>query len=682
MTTPCDCHETGKACAVAAAASASAAASAASAAGSTGAGSTGEGASPTTGAAPTPRSAGLATAARTASVLLVGNPNVGKSTLFNALTRARQRVVNAPGTTVDLAQGVWCTECNDLNLVDLPGTYSLIARSPDEQVAADAVRDPSHDLAVVVLDATALSRSLYLLGQVARAGKPVVVALTMIDLAEARGLAPDAKALAAALRVPVVEANGRSGKGLVELAAVVSNALDNPSYVHGVNLRTESEVIRDRLSEAQELFDWVEDVSDAAVPSAPPRATISDHIDKVLLNPWVGPAAFLAVVWGVFQLTTVVAAPLMDGVSQLFQGPVAGWISSALGAVGAPSWFDSFIVNGVLAGVGTVLSFVPLMAIMFASVSALESSGYLARVAVVADRAMRAMGLDGRAMLPLIVGFGCNVPALSATAVLPHARQRLLTGLLVPLTSCTARLAVYLLLAHTFFPGSAGTVVFGMYVASVVLVITGGLIARHTVMRDLKPEPLIIALPDYQLPHLKTLGIGVWTRIASFTRKAGAVIVVAVMVLWALQAIPVRGDHELAAVPITDSVYGAVAQGLSPTLAPMGLDDWRISASLVAGIAAKEVTIASLAQAYALDNAQDETLGEQLRATVERTSGGAPGAAALALMVFVLAYLPCLATLAEQRRLYGLKWTAAAAGAQLAGAYGLAIVVFQVGRLL
>ena len=638
----------------------------------------------------------LATVPRAASVLLVGNPNVGKSTLFNALTRARQRVVNAPGTTVDLAQGMWSTESDDITLVDLPGTYSLIARSPDEQVAADAVHDASHDLAVVVLDATALSRSLYLLGQVARAGRPVVTALTMLDLAQARGVAPDAGALSRALGVPVIEANGRTGKGLQELASAVTGALENPSHIKGVALHVaaadldgadlKTADLPDNLTEAQQLFDWVETITDAAATSADPRTTVSDRLDRVLLNPWVGPAAFLAVVWGVFQLTTVVASPLMDGVTRAFRGPVAGWVTSALGAVNAPSWFESFIVGGVLAGVGTVLSFVPLMAIMFAAVSALESTGYLARVAVVADKAMRALGLDGRAMLPLIVGFGCNVPALSATAVLPHARQRLLTGLLVPLTSCTARLAVYLLLAHTFFPGSAGTVVFGMYVASVALVIGGGLIARHTVMRDLKPEPLIIALPDYQLPHLRTLAMSVWTRIASFTRKAGAVIVVAVIVLWALQAIPVRGGHDVANVPVADSVYGTIAKGVAPALAPMGLNDWRIAASLVAGIAAKEVVIGALAQSYALDDAKDDakdaSLGDQLRATVERTSGGAAGAAALALMIFVLAYLPCLATLAEQRRLYGLRWTAAAAGAQLAGAYGLAILVFQVGRLL
>ncbi len=634
---------------------------------------------------PSTSRAALAISERMASVLLVGNPNVGKSTLFNALTKARQHVVNAPGTTVALAEGTWYTDCADVTLVDLPGTYSLIARSPDEQVASDAVSDPVHDLAVVVLDATALSRSLYLLGQIARAGRPVVAALTMVDLADARGLAPDADALSRVLGVPVIEANGRSGKGLDALGEAVSSALETPSYVTGVIHRGKEDAIGDELTDAQELFDWVEAVGDAAVPASAPGATFSDKLDRVLLNPWVGPAAFLAVVWGVFQLTTVVAAPFMDGVARAVGGPVANALSAALTVLRAPAWLDSFAIGGVLAGVGTVLSFIPLMAIMFAAVSALESTGYLARVAVVADRAMRALGLDGRAMLPLIVGFGCNVPALSATAVLPHARQRLLTGLLVPLTSCTARLAVYLLLAHTFFPGSAGTVVFGMYVASVALVIGWGLVARHTVLRDITPEPLIIALPDYQWPHLRTLGRSVWTRVASFTRKAGTVIVVAVMALWVLQAIPVSGGHQLADVPVADSAYGAVAQGAAPALEPMGLNDWRIAAALVAGVAAKEVVIGALAQSYAVDDAAADgplTLGQKLRATVDETSGGHAGAAALALMVFTLSYLPCMATLAEQRRLFGWRWTALAAGAQFTGAYLMATAVFQVGRLL
>ncbi len=624
-------------------------------------------------------------AVRAPEVLLVGNPNVGKSTLFNALTKARQRVVNAPGTTVSLTAGTWRIRGDDVSLVDLPGTYSLAARCPDEQVAAAAVANSRHDLVVMVLDATTLSRSLYLLGQVAAAGVPVVAALTMVDLAQARGLRPDAGVLSAALGVPVVEVNGRSGAGSADLERAVTAALRCPPYVRGIEPHLYASALPDTVASAQHLFDWVESVTDDAVPTGEPHLTLTDRLDAVLLNPWLGLPAFLAVVWAVFQLTTVVAGPLIDAAVRLVDGPVASAMSSALGELRAPDWVVSFAVDGVLTGVGTVLSFVPLMAIMFTAVGALEGSGYLARVAVVADRSMRALGLDGRAMLPLIVGFGCNVPALSSTAVLPHARQRLLTGLLIPLTSCTARLAVYLLLAYTFFPAHAGTTVFALYVVSVALVIGWGLIARRTVLREVVSEPLILALPDYQLPHARSLSMSVWTRITSFVRKAGTIIVVAVMAMWVLQALPVRGDYALADVPIAESVYGAVADAAAPALKPMGLGDWKIASALVTGVAAKEVLIAALAQSYAIDAASAQTqstLGQKLRATVEETSGGHAGAAALALMIFVLSYMPCLPTLAEQRRLYGGRWTALAASAQFIGAYLLATLVFQVGRLL
>ncbi len=617
----------------------------------------------------------------TATVVLVGNPNVGKSTLFNHLTRARQRVVNAPGTTVSLANGTWHTPAHDLNLVDLPGTYSLSARSPDEQVAADAVTSRQHDIALVVLDATALSRSLYLLAQVAVADQPVVVALTMLDLARARGVAPDVASLAATLKVPVIPVHGRTGEGATELATAIDAALVTRPRVHGIDPHEHSDCLSDRLACAEHLFEWVYGVVDAAQPLAPPLPTLSDRLDRVLLTPWAGIPIFLAVVWAVFQLTTVVATPLMDAVAGVVTGPVASGLSSALEAVAAPQWLVSLMSDGVLAGVGTVLSFVPLMAIMFAAVGVLEGSGYLARVAVVADRAMRALGLDGRAMLPLIVGFGCNVPALAATAVLPHARQRLLTGLLVPLTTCTARLAIYLMIAHAFFGSHAGTVVFAMYVASIALVVVWGLIARGPVMRGERPGPLVIALPDYQRPHLRTLGHAVWSRVASFVTKAGTVILIAVVVLWVAQAVPVRGGHTLTEVPVEDSLYGAVALAAAPALEPMGVADWRISAALISGVAAKEVVIGALAQSYALDGDDEATLGERLRSTLDETSGGHGNSAALALMVFCLSYLPCLATLAEQRRLFGWRWTTVAASAQLLGAYALAVAVFQVGRL-
>ncbi|WP_083980076.1 ferrous iron transporter B [Demequina salsinemoris] len=622
----------------------------------------------------------------TPRVMLVGNPNVGKSTLFNTLTGSRQHVVNAPGTTVTLTEGAWRCGTTMVELVDLPGTYSLVARSPDEQVAADAVAAGHGELDVVVLDATALSRSLYLLAQIALTDVPVVVAVTMADLAASRGLAPDIAALGRTLGVPVVAVNGRTGEGVDALAHAVSVSLERPRRVQGLPCTAADDgELTSELERAQVLFDWVESVVDEVLPPDDAKPAFSDTLDRVLLSPWFGIPMFGLVVWAIFELTTVAAAPLMDAMSGFVDGPVSAGAQALLEAAHAPAWLESFVVGGVLAGLSAVVSFIPLMALMFVAIGSLEASGYLARVAVVADKALRRIGLDGRAMLPLIVGFGCNVPALTATSVLPHARQRLLAGMLVPLTSCTARLAVYLVLAETFFPQRAGTVVFLLYVMSVVLVVVGGLLARGTVMRDLRPQSLVIALPDYQWPHLRTLGRSVWARVVSFIRKAGTVILLAVVALWTLQAIPVRGDATIADVPVEDSLYGVVAEGIAPALAPMGLDDWHIAAALVTGVAAKEAVVGALAQSYALDDTTDSgaaALRDEVRATVNETSGGHPGAASFALMLFILAYLPCFATLAEQRRLYGGRWTTGAAATSFVGAYLLATLVFQVGSRL
>ncbi len=616
------------------------------------------------------------------SVVLVGNPNVGKSTLFNRLTGARQRVVNAPGTTVELQQGRWRAVGADV--VDLPGTYSLLARSPDEQVAADRVLGRGHhaapDLAVVVLDATAPSRTLYLLAQVAEAGCSVVVAVTLGDVALAAGHPLDAVALAGVLGVPVVAVDPRTGAGTGALTDAVIRALRTRPHVRGLPLpassrpaapspsadrehpvssrrsgvrdptgcsrSAEGEVCEDRLlSHADELFSWVAGVVAAAtVPPAPPRPTRSDRVDAVLLHPWVGIPAFLVVMWGLFQVSTAVAAPLMALAADLVSGPVAGAVSAVLGALGlGGGWFEGLLVDGVLAGVGTVLAFAPLMAVMFLAMAVLEDSGYLARAAFVADRGMRAIGLDGRALLPLVVGFGCNVPALAALRTLPDARQRLLTGLLVPYTSCSARLTVYVLLASAFFPGSAGTVIFAMYVASVALVVVGGLVARRTAFRDVRPQPLLLILPAYQRPRIGALLRSAGQRVAAFVTSAGRVIVLTLTVVWALMAIPVGGQHPVGDVPVSDSVFGATAQAVAPVFASAGFDDWHASAALMTGFVAKEVVVGSFAQTYAMDAAapeSDAALGEQLRATFESSSGGHGQAAALAFMVFVLAYTP------------------------------------------
>ncbi|WP_291753521.1 ferrous iron transport protein B [Cellulomonas sp. 73-92] len=692
-------------------------------------------------------------ATRHAIVALVGAPNVGKSTLFNAATGARQHVVNAPGTTVELATGAW--RAAEVELVDLPGAYSLLARTPDEQVTADAVAGRGAagdvDLVVAMVDATAVARSLYLVGQVARAGKPVVVALTMRDVAAGRGITVDAVALSAALGVPVVGVDPRSGRGIADLADAVRAAVaagedaarvrgprratgapgdtapgdgargaddgrstagrrlaDEPasadegrpgaiSRVAGDERTTAGRdlplpgVVDPRLAEAEALFAWVQGVLAAVDPGAGARRattrvrrTWSDRVDSVLLRPWVGIPVLLAVMWALFQLVTVAAAPLMNAVSAAvdgwFGGLLRGWLS------GAPAWVGGFVVDGMLAGVATVLSFAPLIAIMFVAVALLEDSGYLARAAFVADRAMRRLGLDGRAVLPLVVGFGCNVPALAATRTLPHSRQRLLTGLLIPLTSCTARLTVYLMLAAVFFPDDAGTAVFAMYVLSALLVVGVGLLLRRTAFRDLRREPFVVALPAYQRPRLRAIGTSAWVRVWSFVHKAGSIIVATLAVVWVLMAIPVTSGHAVAEVPVQDSVYGRVAGGIAPVFAPAGYADWHATSALMTGFVAKEVVVGSMAQSFAVTEPADPSrpgdLGAQLRATFDRTSGGAAGAAAFAFMVFVLAYTPCLATMAEQARLFGRRWTVGAVGAQLVLAWVLSVVAFQVGRLL
>ena len=617
-----------------------------------------------------------------AAVLLVGNPNVGKTTLFNALTGAHQRAVNAPGTTIELAVGTWALDGAEVGVADLPGAFSLDARSLDERAVAEAL-DQANPAAValVVLDGTALPRSLYLLAQVIDTGRPVVGLLTMVDVARDRGLALDARSLSRAAGIPIVSADPRKRSGLQVLAAPVIAALAATRVaprVPRVGPVSEVDVAR--------WFAWVERVTDSLPSSAPRRTTVTDRVDRVLLHPWVGVPVFLAVMWGLFELCTRVAGPLISGIASFAGGPVADSVSSGLGWLGiGGGWFEGLVIDGILTGLGVVFSFLPLLALVFTALGVLDGSGYLARAAVVADRAMRVIGLDGRAVLPLMVGFGCNVPAIEATRVLPRARQRLIAGLLVPYTSCSARLTVYLLLAAAFFPGSAGTVIFGLYLTSVALVAIGGLAFRKLVPTNGEPEreSLVLVLPPYQWPDLRTLWHSIAARLRGFMREAGAVIVIALVAMWALAAIPVRGGYGVAEVPIADSAFGVGAKAAAPALAPLGLGDWHIAAALASGFVAKEVAVGALAETYAVDGTGDGTaLATRLRETLAETSGGHPRAAALAFMVFALAYTPCLATVAQMKRSLGRRWTTIGVGVQLVVAWVLGALVFQIARLL
>lgn len=622
-------------------------------------------------------------------VALVGAPNSGKSTLFNAATGGRRTVGNWPGTTVEVGRAAWRLDAErTVELLDLPGAYSLDAHSPDEALTAEllAGTDDRPDATVVVADAAHLARSLYLVAQLREQPQRLVVALTMADVAARRGVAVSASALERELGVPVVLLDPRRRAGTESLVAAVGDTLDAPvPPTRPIEL---APGVDDELELADERFAWVERAVERASEVADgPRATVSDRIDRWATARVAGPLLFLAVMWCVFELTTTVAVPLQDALGSLFSGPVtrgATWLFHATGLGG--SWAQLFAVDGLIAGIGMLLTFVPLMIIMFLLLSLLEDSGYMARAAVVTDRVMRSIGLPGKAFLPLVVGFGCNVPAISATRILPSARHRVMTALLVPFTSCSARLTVYVLIASTFFPAHAGSVVFAMYVASILVVVAVGLVLRHTLWRAVGDEPLVLDLPAYQRPTLRLTLSVTWLRVRGFLRTAGGIIVATVTVVWLLQAIPVRGGAAFGHVLPGDSLFAAVARALAPLFAPLGFGDWHTSSALVVGFVAKEAVITSWAQTYA---ASDPTAGQsphQLQGHLHEaflgSSGGATAAAVVAFLIFLLAYTPCVATVAAQLREIGARWTAFGVAMQVSVAWLLGLAVFQVGRLV
>lgn len=620
--------------------------------------------------------------------------------------------MNAPGTTVSITCGQYrYKSANDAphtqlwQFVDTPGTYSLLPMSPDEQVAVDALIGasgmPAPDLAVVVLDATALSRSLYLLSMVTELGLPTVIALTMNDLALRNGHGVDAQRLSRLLDgMPVIAVDGRTGDGGEALADAIAAGFRGTPIPSGltawsaITADADGHTVDDLRSWAESRadarLDWTAGVLRRLDVHDDGRVTLSDRIDGMLLHPVVGVIVFLAVLFTVFQATTTLASPMQDWIDVTFRGWCTSgldWLLGLFGVAWRGGWVRSLLVDGVLDGVITVLTFIPVMGIMFLLLSILEDSGYMARAAFVMDLAMRALGLDGRAFLPIIVGFGCNLPALAATRTLPDSRQRVLTGMLVPFAACSARLSVFLVLAHAFFPKYAGLVVFLMYVVSVMIILLVGVMLRHTMFRGLEPEPLMLALPSYQCPRALQLVRSVLLRLWGFVRGASVIIISMIMALWLLQGIPMTaGAGGFAHVDdVHDSAYGVLADAVAPVFAPAGFDDWHASAALITGFVAKEVVIGSMSQSYHADEPDaaaaqqgtEGTLGQKLRASFDRSSHGHGRAAAIAFLLFTLAYTPCLATVAEMRRQFGTKVAAQSVMLSLAVAYVIAVIAFQ-----
>lgn len=692
------------------------------------------------------------------TILLVGNPNVGKSTLFNALTGGTQAVVNAPGTTVEVMVGKW--RGGGARLLDLPGTYSLVAASPDEQSVVDTLAglpgsftDPaagkSVDLVVCVLDATAITRSLYLLAQVAQTGRPIVAILTFQDIAQAEGEEVDQAKLEEILGVPVVAADPRRKRDLEAVEALmhtglqtrprVKNVLPDPTApgynqvaaaaalaaqdcstpahlagavpchcdetgvcAHRPPDSTEALTIGGPDQKASEIFSWVADVDEALGREEPAASKVSrsDRIDRLLLNPIIGIPFFVAVMWFLFKLSGDWIVPLQDAIENFFDSSdtgaitVANLVNSGLASVGlADTWVQGLLVGGLLAGIGVLASFVPLMFAIFFMISILEDSGYMARAAFLGDRLMRKLGLDGRVILPLIMGFGCNLPSLAAARALPNERQRIVTVLITPYTSCAARLTIYLMIARIFFPNHTGTVVFGLYMASILMVILGALVLKPFFTKGESSAPLMLVLPPYGLPRVLATAHKTWLRTWAFVKGAGKIIVIMTAFVWLLGAIPTTSGYGFADpdLPMSDSVYGKTAEAISPVFAPAGFDDWHMTGALMTGFVAKETVISSIVVSYNMDEAaagDAEDGGTDLgqlpplvKQSFAETAGDAAPIAALAFLVFVLTYTPCLATVAEQARQIGGRLTAIAMVVQLVVAWLLAVGVFQVGKL-
>ncbi len=706
------------------------------------------------------------------TVVLVGNPNVGKSTFFNAVTGAHQAVVNAPGTTVELMQGR--STALGARVIDLPGTYSLVANSEDEQVvvdtlagatgsATDMASGQSIDLVVMMLDASAMTRSLYLLGQVAQTGRPMVGVITMADVVEHEGEVVDAAALSNTLGIPILAADVRTKQGVRAVEDMIRSALISRPRVKSIlpdptapgfnqvaaqaafeqidKLKSpqilgigegapvssavdcgcsaaentskgpaDSSVEAARLADTSEfdraakLFAWVERVEEQAgrKRDSARKPSRSDKIDSLLLHPLVGIPVFFLLMWLLFQAAGNWVGPVQDFFDGLFSSTdegafsLANLLKFAFAGVGlSGTWVESLFVNGLAVGLGVVASFVPLMFVIFLAIAILEDSGYMARAAFLGDRVMRMIGLDGRVILPLIMGFGCNLPSLAATRTLPNAKQRLVTTLIIPYTSCAARLTIYLMIARIFFEDNAGNVVFLMYALSLFMVVLGALVLKPFITKGESRAPLMLVLPAYQMPRILVILQNTWNRAWAFVKGAGKIIVVMTLVVWLMSAIPMAKGYSFAdeELPMENSLYGSTARVLEPVFQPAGFGDWHMTGALMTGFVAKETLISSIVTSYNLDesaagDAEDGgddlgSLPELVTASFERTAGEQYASlAAFGFLVFVLTYTPCLATVAEQKRQIGARWTIGAMVVQLATAWLLAVLVFQVGRLL
>lgn len=563
------------------------------------------------------------------TLALVGNPNVGKTTLFNTLTGFNQRVGNFPGITVEQKMGDFA----GMQVVDLPGIYSLDTFSPEESVSKTYLQSQAADVIVNIVDAANLERNLYLTLQLTQFGKPIIVLLNMMDLAQSKGLEIDVHALQERLKMTVIP------------------------------IRATDSVVRTQLQQCLEMetylpwswsYDWktsthayheIEQTYLAGVihKTVVKQISVSERIDRIVLNKWLALPSLLAVIIVMFGATfDWIGGPIADWLTGLFGDYLIPFVETSLLA-SSPDWFHSFIVDGILGGIEPIIAALPIVVVLFLFLSLLEDSGYMSRIALILDRLMRKLGLSGKAIVPLMLGFGCTVPAVMATKALESQKQQKLATLLLPFMSCNARLPVYALFASIFFPHATGLVVASLYIIGVVVALGLGLIFNRTLFKG-EDEPFMLEVPQYRVPTLKNIGKQTWQKASGFIKQATTFIVAANVVIWTFAHVSFTPSIMYVS-NLDESVLAQLGSLFAPIFAPLGFGNWQSVVAITSGFLAKESVVSTLAVLFANGDAS----------LVQALPNYFSTASAYAFLVFTLLYTPCMAVVATVKKEYGVK---------------------------
>lgn len=579
------------------------------------------------------------------NVALLGNPNVGKTTLFNSLTGSNQRVGNWAGVTVDKKEGFF----DDFKIVDLPGIYAMDTFSNEEKISKEFLENGQVDLILNIIDASNIDRNLYLTMQLKQFKKPIILAVNMIDVAEKKGIDIDYKKLEKLLKVTVVPIQASKEQGIDDvkkaLKNIDNNKVDNNAY---------------NFSSEKETYVYIENLlSECTKKDNKATKTIKEKLDNIMLNPWLAYPIFFIIMALTFQITfSWIGQPLSDLLDSLLNDSLVPIIESLI--QGTAPWFQSLIIDGIIGGVGGILVLLPIILSLFACITILEDSGYMARVAFIMDKIMRKMGLSGKAFIPMIVGFGCSVPAIMTARTLESEKDRKLTALLIPLMSCNARLPVYSIFAAVFFPNSIGLVVASLYFLGILLAFILGIIFKHTIFKN-EEEPLLIELPEYKLPSLKNLLNQLYEKTKGFLVKAGTLIFAMSIILWFLSNFNFSGMTD-----VNDSILASVGGFIAPIFKPLGFGNWQSSVSLLTGLIAKETVVSSMSVIFAGD------LQTMLPLHFTTLS-------ALSFLVFVLLYTPCITVVGTMKKEFGSKLTLFSVTYQLVLAWIVSFLVFNIG---